>query len=59
MGFPKQIDLTKPSLDWKYLLVLIAIVVVLLGAWAVGSWVFGKVSSLTSSVTTPAEEPTI
>lgn len=48
----KQIDITKPKLDFWWLATLFIIVVVALGIWHLGNWAFGQVKGLTK----PAEE---
>ena len=45
----KQIDLLKPKLDIKYFAVLVIIIVMLLVAWALSGWIFGKVEGAIKS----------
>ena len=45
----KQIDLLKPKLDIKYFAVLVIIIVMLLIAWGLSGWVYGKIENAIKS----------
>jgi len=56
---PMTIDLTKPTLSWKYMLVLTVIIAIILAVYAVSTYLFSKAKGLTSGMTKKAVEPTI
>ena len=54
----KQIDFTKfQPFNWKFLIIFIVAVIMILAAWSIGKWGFEKLKGI--APTHKVEEPTI